>query len=81
MAFGAGVLISALAFELVDEAVEGGGLLPTILGFLLGAVIFVGSNVLLARAGAKHRKRSGRHAAFGEGLPRKRHGHRSRCPY
>jgi ZIP family zinc transporter len=59
MAFGAGVLISALAFELVDEAVEGGGLLPTVLGFLLGAVIFVGSNVLLARAGAKHRKRSG----------------------
>ncbi|GAA2861220.1 ZIP family metal transporter [Paenarthrobacter ilicis] len=59
MAFGAGVLISALAFELVDEAVQGGGLLPTVLGFLLGALIFVGSNVLLARAGAKHRKRSG----------------------
>lgn len=59
MAFGAGVLISALAFELVDEAVQGGGLLPTVLGFLLGALIFVGSNVLLSRAGAKHRKRSG----------------------
>jgi ZIP family zinc transporter len=52
-------LISALAFELVDEAVQGGGLLPTVLGFLLGALIFVGSNVLLSRAGAKHRKRSG----------------------
>ncbi|MDR7161560.1 ZIP family zinc transporter [Arthrobacter sp. BE255] len=59
MAFGAGVLISALAFELVDEAVEGGGLLPTVAGFLCGALIFVGSNILLARAGAKHRKRSG----------------------
>jgi ZIP family zinc transporter len=59
MAFGAGVLISALAFELVDEAVEGGGLLPTVIGFLAGALIFVGSNILLARAGAKHRKRSG----------------------
>lgn len=59
MAFGAGVLISALAFELVDEAVKGGGLLPTVVGFLAGAVIFVGSNILLARAGAKHRKRSG----------------------
>ncbi len=44
--------------KLVDEAVNGGGLLPTVLGFLLGALIFVGSNVLLARAGAKHRKRS-----------------------
>jgi ZIP family zinc transporter len=59
MAFGAGVLISALAFELVDEAVEGGGLLPTVIGFLAGALIFVGSNVLLSRVGAKHRKRSG----------------------
>jgi ZIP family zinc transporter len=59
MAFGAGVLISALAFELVDDAVEGGGLLPTVGGFLLGALIFVGSNVLLTRRGAKHRKRSG----------------------
>ena len=59
MAFGAGVLISALAFELVAEAEESGGLLPTVLGFLLGALIFVGSNVLLNRAGAKHRKRSG----------------------
>jgi ZIP family zinc transporter len=59
MAFGAGVLISALAFELVDDAVEGGGLLATVGGFLAGALIFVGSNVLLSRAGAKHRKRSG----------------------
>lgn len=59
MAFGAGVLISALAFELVDEAVEGGGLVPTVAGFLVGALIFVGSNVLLAKAGARHRKRSG----------------------
>lgn len=60
MAFGAGVLISALAFELVDEAVSLGGLLPTVTGFLAGAVIFVGSNILLVRAGAKHRKRSGK---------------------
>ncbi len=59
VAFGAGVLISALAFELVQEAVEGGGLLPTVFGFLTGAVIFVDSNILLARAGARHRKRSG----------------------
>ena len=58
MAFGAGVLISALAFELVDEAVQGGGLWPTVLGFLAGAVVYVGANALLARSGAKHRKRS-----------------------
>ncbi|CAM3222331.1 zinc transporter ZupT [Arthrobacter ulcerisalmonis] len=59
MAFGAGVLISALAFELVDEAVQGGGLWPTMAGFLAGSLIYVGANALLNRAGAKHRKRSG----------------------
>lgn len=59
MAFGAGVLISALAFDLVDEAVQGGGLWPTAGGFLAGAVVYVGANMLLARVGAKHRKRSG----------------------
>lgn len=59
MAFGAGVLISALAFELVDEAVQGGGLWPTVAGFLAGAVVYVSANALLARSGAKHRKRSG----------------------
>ena len=59
MAFGAGVLISALAFDLVDEAERGGGLVATAVGFLAGASIYVTANVLLARRGAAHRKRSG----------------------
>lgn len=59
MAFGAGVLISALAFDLVDEAESKGGLTPTILGFLAGAIVYVAANVVLARHGARHRKRSG----------------------
>ncbi|WP_410596969.1 ZIP family metal transporter [Amycolatopsis sp. lyj-23] len=59
MAFGAGVLISALAFDLVDEAQRSGGLAPTAAGFLGGAVVYVLINVLLARRGARHRKRSG----------------------
>lgn len=59
MAFGAGVLISALAFDLVDEAEATGGLAPTLLGFLGGAAAYVVGNVLLARHGARHRKRSG----------------------
>ncbi len=37
MAFGAGVLISALAFELMDEAYRQGGFDSTALGFLAGA--------------------------------------------
>lgn len=59
MAFGAGVLISALAFDLVDEAETTGGLLPSVIGFLAGAVAYVAANVVLARRGARHRKRSG----------------------
>jgi ZIP family zinc transporter len=59
MAFGAGVLISALAFDLMDEAERQGGLGPTIGGFLGGAVVYVAANTVLARLGARHRKRSG----------------------
>jgi ZIP family zinc transporter len=60
MAFGAGVLVSALAFELVDEAERSGGLFATSLGFLLGACAYVAANELLSRRGARHRKRSAR---------------------
>jgi zinc transporter, ZIP family len=58
MAFGAGVLISALAFDLVDEAERTGGLLAVALGFLSGAAAYVAANAVLARFGAQHRKRS-----------------------
>ena len=59
MAFGSGVLISALAFELMDEAYKRGGLDSTGLGFVAGAAIYTAANWILARQGAKHRKRSG----------------------
>ncbi|GAA3486379.1 ZIP family zinc transporter [Streptomyces cremeus] len=59
MAFGSGVLISAVAFDLVAEAKEQGGLLPTVAGAVAGAAVYSGANVLLARRGARHRKRSG----------------------
>jgi zinc transporter, ZIP family len=59
MAFGAGVLLSAVSFELITEAYEGGGLAATVFGAVAGAVVYTGCNVLLARRGAKHRKRSG----------------------
>jgi ZIP family zinc transporter len=58
MAFGAGVLIAALAFDLVDEAETTGGLTATTVGFLGGAVVYVAANIALARHGARHRKRS-----------------------
>jgi ZIP family zinc transporter len=59
MGFGGGVLISALAFDLMDEAYRRGGFDATAVGFLGGAVIYTAANWLLARRGARHRKRSG----------------------
>lgn len=58
MAFGSGVLISALSFELMDEAYRKGGFGATAIGFLSGAAVYTLANWLLARYGAKHRKRS-----------------------
>lgn len=60
MAFGAGVLISALAFELMDEAYQRGGFDSTAIGFLGGALVYTMANWYLAYQGAKHRKRSGK---------------------
>ncbi len=59
MAFGSGVLISALSFELMEEAYHKGGFASTALGFLAGAAVYTLANWLLSRQGAKHRKRSG----------------------
>lgn len=63
MAFGAGVLLSAVSFELIGEAYEQGGLGPAAVGTLAGAVAYTVGNVWLARRGARHRKRSGHHTA------------------
>ncbi|WCN81813.1 ZIP family metal transporter [Micromonospora sp. LH3U1] len=59
MAFGAGVLLSAVSFELIAEAHAQGGLLPTALGAAVGAAVYTLANLALARHGARHRKRSG----------------------
>jgi ZIP family zinc transporter len=58
MAFGSGILISALAFELMDEAYKKGGFDSTSLGFVGGAVVYTLANWYLSKKGAKHRKRS-----------------------
>ena len=59
MAFGAGVLISAVAFELVEEAFETaadeGGVA---LGLFVGAGVFFVGDVLIDRMGGSARKRS-----------------------
>ncbi|UOG75819.1 ZIP family zinc transporter [Hymenobacter tibetensis] len=63
MAFGSGVLISTLSLELMEEAYEKGGLNSTAAGFVGGAAVYTLANWLLARSGAKHRKRSGQEQA------------------
>jgi ZIP family zinc transporter len=58
MGFGAGVLISALSFDLMDEAYKTGGFASTAAGFLSGAIIYSVANYFLSKKGARHRKRS-----------------------
>lgn len=52
MAFGSGVLISALAFELMDQAIGRGGLLATASGFVGGALVYTGARTGFLRIGA-----------------------------
>jgi ZIP family zinc transporter len=69
MAFGAGVLISAVAFELVHEAFtatagEGG----IALGLFLGSAVFLAGNLLIDRLGGGDRKQSSGKQADGSAL-------------
>jgi zinc transporter, ZIP family len=58
MAFGAGVLISSVAFELVDDAAQAGTFGATAGGLAAGSLTFFVGDVLIDRAGARDRKRS-----------------------
>lgn len=59
MAAGSGVLISAVAFDLMDEAYAKGGFDSTSIGFLAGAAVYTAANIYISRRGGRHRKRSG----------------------
>lgn len=59
MAFGAGVLISALSIDLLTDAFELGGFDSTSVGFLGGALLFTGASWFPDHYGAKHRKHHG----------------------
>lgn len=58
MAFGTGVLIGAAAYELLDDSVNEGGLIPTIIGFTAGALVFTLFDWYISRKGGAGRKRS-----------------------
>lgn len=59
MAFGSGVLVSALSYDLIEESISRGGMTATALGFVGGGLVYTLANMALARRGARHRKRSG----------------------
>jgi ZIP family zinc transporter len=60
VAFGSGVLVSALTFELMEEAFRDGHPAVTIGGFLLGALIYVAVDLVLERLAARSPRREGR---------------------
>jgi ZIP family zinc transporter len=67
MAFGSGVLISALAFELTEEAFHRGGGFPVVGGLAGGAVAFFLGDWIIDHRGGQHRKRSGGQQSAGSG--------------
>ncbi|GAA1747946.1 ZIP family metal transporter [Agromyces humatus] len=68
MAFGAGVLISALAYDLVLEAQDEGGFWPTVGGFAVGAVVYVMANRLLDRSDQRNPRGRGESPGTGLGI-------------
>src|SRR5215211_4874024 len=69
MAFGAGVLISAVAYELVAEAFETSAWNGSLaLGLSAGALTFFVGDLLVDRMGGEERKKMRRTAGAGSGL-------------
>jgi zinc transporter, ZIP family len=69
MAFGSGVLISAVAFELVQEAFDTSSWHGAVaLGLLAGSVVFFAGDTLIDRMGGDDRKSSGGEQADGSPL-------------
>jgi ZIP family zinc transporter len=59
MSVGAGLLLAGVSLKVTADAIRVAGPLPAMLALLLGAAAFSGTNALLARFGAAHRKRCG----------------------
>jgi len=69
MAFGAGALISALAFDLTEDAFAHGGTLPVAGGLAAGALVFfAGDQLLHRRGGARRGKRMAKASGNGPAI-------------
>jgi zinc transporter, ZIP family len=68
MGFGAGVLISAVAFELTAEAIDRGGGDATTAGLAAGSLAFFAGDLAIDRRGGERRKSAQGQTAGGAGL-------------
>jgi ZIP family zinc transporter len=62
------VLISSVAFELMNEAFKRGGFDAASIGLAAGALCYYAANVVVSKSGGKHRKRSNGKQADGSGM-------------
>jgi hypothetical protein len=82
MSLGCGVLISAVAYDLLEDGFREGGIWPIVGGALAGSVTYAVADRVVSQQGGHCRKRSGneqRNAGEGGGLAiarRPRHQHR-----
>lgn len=56
MVFSAGILSSAVCFEILFEAYHYGGLLPTVIGFIIGVIIFTLMDITINHLNKKQEK-------------------------
>lgn len=69
MAFGSGVLVSTVAFELTQTAYENSSGVPVVIGLVLGSLVYFTGDWLVDRAGAHRRKSpTGEHQAGASGM-------------
>lgn len=59
MAFGCGVLVSAVAYDLLEDGFQEGGIWPIVIGAIAGSAAYTLADWLVSRSGGQHRKRSG----------------------
>src|SRR5690348_13514030 len=59
MSFGCGVLISAVAYDLLEDGFQEGGIWPIVAGAIAGSIAYAVSDWLISRNGGQNRKRSG----------------------
>lgn len=59
MAFGCGVLISAVAYDLLEDGFQQGGIWPIVIGAGLGSLAYTIADWMVSRNGGQNRKRAG----------------------